>query len=141
MIEQGIVQLVQDSDAVRPLCPAGGYLNELPKGTALPSWSYRVISNPANPTLETFTGLQMLRLQVDVYGDVPTGIGVAISPKAVLQLAAAIDGALNGFSGTLNDPDATVVNSIIRTDKMDFLDDASRTHRRMLEYEVWFYDE
>ena len=48
-----------------------------------------------------------------------------------------IDAVLNGYAGTLADPDHTVVQGILRTNRRDFFDDERRTYRRMLEYEVW----
>jgi hypothetical protein len=45
---------------------------------------------------------------------------------------------LNGFSGVLPDPDSTFVSSCFTSDEMDFFDEASRTYRRMIEYEIFF---
>ena len=67
-------------------------------------------------------------VQIDCYA--------ATRGEAVL-LAAAIDAVLNGYAGTLADPDQTVVQGIFRINKRDFFDDARRTYRRMPEYEVW----
>ena len=36
------------------------------------------------------------------------------------------------------DPDSTVIQGCFRSNLIDFFDEASRTYRRMLEYELWF---
>lgn len=132
MIEQGIVKLVQSDLTVNALVPVGGFFAELPKDQALPNWSYRSISLVANTGLQFSTGLRMMRLQIDVYGDI-NGRGADS-----IALAKAIDHVLNGFAGTLSDPDSTFVSSCFLSDEIDFFDDAGRTYRRMLEYEILF---
>lgn len=74
----------------------------------------------------------MMRLQVDVYGyEVQQGADV-------LTVGKQIDTILNGFRGTLQDPDHTFVDSCFTADIKDFpLDPEARTYRRMLEYEIW----
>ena len=124
MIEDGIVQLVQSDPTVLSLCPLGGFYATLPKGTPLPSWSYKVISEVAQYTLQGRTNLTPRRLQIDVY---------AMEGVEALQLTRAIDNVLSAWRGTLPDPQATVVQGIFRDDEHDFFDDASRTWRRTLE--------
>ena len=48
MIEQGFVQLVQDTSAVKAIATSGGFLAELPKDQVLPSWSYTTVADSAN---------------------------------------------------------------------------------------------
>jgi hypothetical protein len=128
MIEQGFVQLVQGTSAVNAIAAAGGFLAELPKDQALPSWSYTTVADSADYVLAGPVDLGSWNVQIDCYA--------ATREQAVL-LAAAIDAVLNGYAGTLADPDQTVVQGIFRINKRDFFDDARRTYRRMLEYEVW----
>ena len=128
MIEQGFVQLVQGASAVQAIAATGGFLAELPKDQALPSWSYTTIADSADYVLAGPVDLGSWNVQIDCYA--------ATREQAVL-LAAAIDTVLNGYAGTLADPDQTVVQGIFRINKRDFFDDARRTYRRMLEYEVW----
>ena len=135
MIEQGIVMLVQANAAVLSALAqpdrVGGFFAELPKDQALPSWSYRIVSNVSGYTLAGGKpGFSMNRLQIDCYG--------ATAPD-VIGLAKAIDHVLSGYGGTLSDPDVTKVNGIFQSDVMDFFDDARRSFRRMLEYEVYFF--
>ena len=128
MIEQGLVQLVQGALAVKTIAATGGFLAELPKDQALPSWSYTTVADWADYVLAGPVDLGSWNVQIDCYA--------ATREQAVL-LAVAIDAVLNGYSGTLADPDHTVVQGIFRTNKRDFFDDARRTYRRMLEYQVW----
>jgi hypothetical protein len=128
MIEQGFVALVQGAPAVRAISTAGGFLAELPKDQALPSWSYTTVADSADYVLAGPVDLGSWNVQIDCYA--------GTREQAVL-LAAAIDAVLNGYAGTLADPDQTVAQGIFRIDKRDFFDDARRTYRRMLEYEVW----
>src|SRR5579862_967177 len=107
----------------------GGYFAELPEDYSLaaPAWTYRSVSQASNTTLTTSRGLAMRRLQIDCY---------AAAAADVIALADDIDKVLNGFQGTLPDPDATVVSSCFSSDVIDFFDDAPRSFRRMLEYEI-----
>ena len=131
MIEQGIVKLIQSGPAVIALTAGrGGTMAELLKDETLPSWSYRVVSQVSEYTLTQRPSLVMKRFQIDAYG--------ATGGQAV-DLAHAIDGVLSGYHGTLTDVDSTVVNVILQTDEMDFFDDARRSWRKMLEYEVYFF--
>lgn len=128
MIEQGFVQLVQGTGAVQAIAATGGFLAELPKDQALPSWSYTTVADSADYVLAGPVDLGSWNVQIDCY---------AATREQAVRLAAAIDSVLNGYAGTLADPDQTVVQGIFRTNKRDFFDDARRTYRRMLEYEVW----
>jgi uncharacterized protein DUF3168 len=128
MIEQGFVQLVQSASAVNTIAATGGFLAELPKDQVLPSWSFTTVADSADYVLAGPVDLGSWNVQIDCYANT--------REQAVL-LAAAIDAVLNGYAGTLADPDHTVVQGIFQIDKRDFFDDARRTYRRMLEYEVW----
>jgi uncharacterized protein DUF3168 len=129
MIEQGLVQLVQGTPAVSAIATGGGgFFAGLPKDLTLASWSYKFISVIPELTLNSVGALARGRIQIDCYG---TG-GQAI------RLAAAINTVLNGFHGTLTDPDSTHVQLCFQDGAIDFEDDAGRTYRRMLEYQLWF---
>lgn len=129
MIEEGFVRLVQENAAVKAIAAAGGFNDELPKDQALPSWTYKIVSDNAHYTLRGEDALRAYRLQVDCYG---TG-----RPDA-LRLAAAVDKVLSGFRGQLADSGRTFVQGCFRTNGLSFFDDARRTYRRMLEYMIWF---
>ncbi|MCU1326649.1 MAG: hypothetical protein JWN34_2019 [Bryobacterales bacterium] len=129
MIEEGIQKLVQTDSAVAALCTAGGFMATLPKGTALPSWSYTTIHGAATPHLRGIDGLTEWEVQIDVFGS---------SPLSTLRLAKAITRVLDGYSGTLTDADATQVQECFWTSQHDFFDDAARTYRRMLEFSIWY---
>lgn len=118
-----------DADVAAMLPAPGGFLGGLPKGTALPSWTYRWASDvTTGRSLQCHTGLTYARVQIDCYGYQRTDaviLGRAISKK------------LNGYRGVLADPDATIVDSIFSSDKHDPEEDTdSRTWRRVLEFEV-----
>ena len=131
MLEEGIVQLV--NIGLGAPSPIGGYLDVLPKNPTYPSWTYSVSSFVAQNGLLTPKGLAFLRLQVDVYG------AEAVQGADVLTIAQQIDVILNGYKGTLSDPDSTYVDSCFTSDKKDFpFDPDARTYRRMLEYTIWY---
>lgn len=132
MIEQGLVGLIQGNAGVRAIAAFGGFVSALPKDYPLPSWTHKTVSQPPSTTLTSFTGLRMRRWQIDCYGT------AASQGADTINLAKAIDTVLNGFRGTLGDLDATYVDSCFQSDLIDFFDDAGRTYRRMLEYEIWF---
>ena len=94
----------------------------------LASWSFTTVADSADYVLAGPVDLGSWNVQIDCYANT--------REQAVL-LAAAIDAVLNGYAGTLADPDHTVVQGIFRINKRDYFDDARRTYRRMLEYEVW----
>ncbi len=121
---------MQKNTNVSSLTPnGGGYDAELPENQPLPSWTYLQVSDIPNTTLQTVTGLMTMRLQIDCYG---------YTPFDAIMLSKAIDGILNGYQGTLSDPDKTYVSACIRSDRMNFFDPAARTQRRMLEYEILY---
>jgi len=136
MLEQGIVQLVQGTDTVSGIAShGGGFMDELPKGQVLPSWSWQSVSDNPNYGLQKEDqGLTMRRLQIDCFGD-PNGRGAD-----AIALARAINCVLSGYTGTLDDPDQTIVDSCFRSDLIDFFDPDSRSFRRMLEYEIWYIE-
>jgi hypothetical protein len=130
MIEEGIVQLVNADSTVRSLAPIGGFFVELPKDAILPSWSYLVVHvQPISTLLSVASGLKKMTLQIDCYG--------ATAANA-MALAKAISHVLDGYQGTLSDPDSTFVSAAIPDGGMDFFDDARRSYRRMIEYEILF---
>ena len=130
MIEDGIVMLVQADPTVLGLCPVGGFYAVLPKGQALPCWSYIVVSEVSDYTLEGRADLTPRRLQLDLYGN---------GGADVMNLGRAIDNVLSGYAGTLPDPQATIVQACFRSNEIDFpYDPDSRTFRRLLEYDLWF---
>src|SRR5258708_32764523 len=126
MIEQGFVGLVQGTSTVKAIATAGGFLAELPKDQGLPSWSYTTVADSADYVLAGPVDLGSWNVQIDCYG--------ATREQAVL-LAAAIDAVLNGYAGTLADPDQTVVQGIFRINKRDCFADARPTAPRMFEYQ------
>jgi hypothetical protein len=131
MIEQGLVELVQGTAAVSAIALDGGFQSSAPKGTALPTWTYTIVSDVADYTLDGSQGLTMRRVQIDCYG---------ASSAARILLAQAIDTVLSGYAGVLTDPDSTRVYGCFRSSMIDFFDPDSRTFRRMIEYEIWFND-
>jgi hypothetical protein len=130
MIEQGIQMLVQADVAVLALCPVGGFLGSLPKDQPRPSWAFKVISSAKlSQTLSRQRQVLQERWQIDCYGD---------TPDTTVLLGIALDNVLEEYSGTLSDPDATTVQWITRVDLSDFFDDAARSYRRCLEYQLTF---
>ena len=129
MLEQGIIMLIQAGLGSPPIAN-GGFLAELPKDATLPAYTYRVISNRPQTTLQSHTGFAHARIQIDCFG--PTG-------ASVILLANAINTVLQGHRGTLPDPDSTFLDSCFRSDMMDFaFDPDARNYRRMVEYELFY---
>jgi hypothetical protein len=122
--EQGFVTLVNTGASI-----SGGYLAQLPVDAKLPSWTYQVVSDPSDYTLQNAVELGYMRMQVDCYGD---------TAAQSIILAKAIDRVLSGYLGTL--PDGTIVQGCFRTNRIDFFDDSARNYRRMLEYEIWYVE-
>ena len=131
MINKGLVMRIQSGIATSfPAC-RGGFEGQLPPNAAPPAYSYRVISDPANTTLRSFRGFGNRRYEFKCWG---------IDAASADALADAIDAQLDGFSGVLTDPDATRVDSMFRTDRLEAdLSPSSRNFWVMLEYSIWFY--
>ena len=129
------MELVQANAAVQAILNgniAGLMSQALPNSPAYPTWVYSNISQTLNTTLQTFKGLRTMRWQTDSFGS-PGALGADC-----IALANAITEVLNGFSGVLSDPDSTVVSSCFLIDVRDFFNTASRSYRRMAEFEVMF---
>lgn len=129
MIEQGLVLLVQGDATVKAISPKGGFIAQLPKDFALPSWIYEVVSDPTDYELSGPVSQSSTRIQIKCIGT--TG-------AQVISLAKAINDVLNGYHGTLTDADATVVHGIFKTNSIDFFDDDARNFVRILEYLICF---
>jgi hypothetical protein len=122
--EQGFVALVNTAAG------SGGYYGQLPKDAQLPNWTYQVVSDPSDYTLQGAVELGYMRMQVDCYGD---------TAGQVITLAKAIDRVLSGYLGTLTD--GTIVQGCFRTNRGGPpFDDGARNYRRMLEYEIWYVE-
>ena len=127
--ESGLVQLVQSDPTVASIS-TGGWLRELPPKTVLPAWTWFVVTDKPNVGLIFTTGQTTRLIQVDCFGD---------TASDTVNLAAAIDNVLNGYSGVLTDtsPPTVRIQVCYRTDLMDEpFDPDARNFRRMLEYEV-----
>jgi hypothetical protein len=129
MIEQGVVMLIQSDAAVKAIAAQGGFLATLPSDYQLPSWTYLLVSDVTDYVLTGPSKLSSRRVQFDCYGT---------QPADIILLGNAIDKLLNGYRGTLPDPDATVVQGIFHLNSLDFFDVDSRTYRRSLDYMIWF---
>src|SRR5450631_2960053 len=133
MLEAGIVSLVMANADVLAITRTGGFLVALPKDETLPSWTHQTLSDSGPYTLGGAHGFVTRRLEINCFG----------SQRAdAVSLAKAIDNVLSGYRGTLPDADATVIFGCFRSDRMDApFDEASRTYRRMLEYEIQYADQ
>lgn len=131
MIEQGLVMLIQAGIATAWPTVPGGFAGTLPENQAPPAYTYRVISDRANLTLLSFSGFGQARFEFNCFG---------VKASDALLLANAVDKVLNGYTGTLSDPDSTMVDSIFRQDREgpDYSDSA-RNFYVMLEYLVSYY--
>ena len=133
MLEAGIVSLVMADAGVLAITTTGGFLVNLPKDEALPSWTHQTISDAGPYALRGEHGFVTRRLEIKCFGN---------RRADAVSLAAAIDAVLSGYKGTLPDADSTVVYGCFRSDRMDApFDEAGRTNRRMLEYEIQYADQ
>lgn len=131
MINRGLVMRIQAGIVSSfPTCK-GGMEGQLSQNQAPPSYTFRVISDPANTTLRSFKGFGNRRYEFRCWG---------VDAASADALANAVDALLNGFSGVLPDPDATRVDSMFRTDRMEAdFSSSARNFWVMLEYSIWFY--
>lgn len=121
---------MQANAGVLALCPTGGFDSQLPKDfSPLPSWTYLIVFDHSDPTLQCFKTLNRFCIQIDCYGS---------TAAQALGLAKAVDAVLDGFSGALTDADNCRIDSCFATDRKNFFDDAPRTYRRMIEYTLMY---
>ena len=133
MIEQGLIAKLNSSPAVQAITANGGWYEQLPTDAPMPNWSYMIVF--ANPVygLQALSGLVSSMFQFDFYSENDNGVGT-------VNLGKAFKSVLDGFSGTLTDPDSTGVNSAFWVGEHDYpLDPARRTWRRMAEYRVLYW--
>jgi len=121
--------LVQGTPSVAAIAASGGFMTGVPKGTPLPTWEHTTVTAQPDYTLKGESGLVRRTVQIDCHGT---------KPADTILLGKAIDAVLSGYQGVLNDPDATYVHGCFQTNLIDFFDDADRSYRRMIEYEVLF---
>lgn len=128
-IEEGLVRLIQADAGVVAIASVGGFLAELPKDQALPSWSYALLSEDRIYTHDDGpAALRPAIVEITCYGDA----------AVVVRLAAAIDQVLDGFCGAL--PEGTVVNGcfVLSRPGPDEYDGARRCWLRSLIYEIHY---
>jgi hypothetical protein len=131
MIDQGLELLLQNTSAVTAIAPVGGFNTQLPPNKPLPSWTFQLVSSPSDLTLQGPVSLTYARYQFDCYGE---------NSAQTILLSNAINQVLDGFIGTLPDPDATIVQVMRRTNKIPFFDSDARNFRIMLEYELQYVE-
>jgi hypothetical protein len=136
-VAQGLYLLIQSGiTSISPLPP--GFAVQLPENqlssTAPMAWSYRSITSTPTYTLAGQVSFTSWTVQIDSHG---------LTMAYAEQLAGAIDGVLRGgWSGTMSDPDSTVVNGIFR--KSTFVDgfrDENKSFVRSIDYCVQFYQQ
>ena len=138
MIEQGLVTLITSGVASTLPNMTGGFAVVLPENFVSKSnpwsWTYRSIISEPIYVLNGQDGLTAWQIQIDCHG---------FTMSNALSVARTIDSVLRGgYSGTLPDPDNTVVTGIFRMPSfVDGYNDISRTYIRSLEYTIHYYQQ
>ena len=136
MVEQGLVMLIQNTLNDPTILGGFPYVPKGAKDLIRPinpkAWSYRCILSEPIYVLEGQDLLTALEMQIDCYG---------YSMPDAMTVAKAIDSVLRGsWSGTLPDPDATVVTGIFRLPSfVDGYSDINSSYVRSLEYSIHYY--
>jgi hypothetical protein len=133
MIDGGLMQLISTNAGVIAAGGTFGSFLQLQTNNTYPGWTYENITDDSDSGLQFVIGMVTIRWQVDCFGS-PSGQG-----NDAIALAEAIRKALVGFVGTLPDVDETQVNFCKLIDKHDFFDSAARSFRRMIEFEVIYF--
>jgi hypothetical protein len=131
-IEQGLFMLIQSGTS--NLAP--GFAVTLPEDqlsvTSPQAWSYRSLSSVPTYTLGGQVSFVSWNFQLDAHG---TTMALAV------QLSSAIENVLRGgWSGTMADPDATIVEGIFR--KSTFIDgyrDENKSFIRSTDWTIQYY--
>jgi hypothetical protein len=127
MIESGLQQLITPSADFGAIAEDRLYPVLLPEQSPLPAATYQLISTVPLYTLEERVNVTEIRIQFDTwaerYGDAK-------------QLMAAINSAIDNFSGDL--PDGTHVFGVQLAACNDLFEEAARTHRTSADYLIQF---
>lgn len=127
------MQLISTNAGVIATGATAGSFAQLQANNSYPGWTYENITRQVNSGLQFVKGMNTIRWQVDCFGS-PGGQG-----NDCISLAYAIENCLVGFVGVLPDVDATQVNFCELIDQHDFFDSAARSFRRMIEFEIIFF--
>lgn len=125
MIEQGIVILVNSTLGI-----TGGYFLQVPPNTPFPSWAWEIFKEMPLPALQSPDGFRRAMFRVKCYGN-PNGDGAD-----AMTLAYQITGVLNGYQGTLADPQSTKVSCCLQKGMLDRFDSTARNKMRQLDFEI-----
>ena len=120
MIEQGIEKRLLADAAVSALIGTRMYPLVLPEQCSYPALTYQLISSPETYTNDGPLGEVRARIQIDAWGKRYAQV------KAVSK---AVRASLNGFVGTLTDPDETEVLEIECDDASDGFDAPGSLYR------------
>lgn len=146
-IEQGLLQLIAQSSAVKALVPndvAGNpqiYWVLAPKGAKLPYILLSLTDTEDSYSTQGNTGLRFGLFQVDCYTDSKAGISSGL--YTCVKISKAVRSVVDGYSGNLPDADSTAVGSIfIEKDwNMPYTEGATGFEfRRLLELRVGYYE-
>jgi hypothetical protein len=130
MIEQGLIALLLSDATVGPMVTGAVRLLRAEQGDE--TQPHLVVFNTSSDYCNTFDGptaLRMQRIQVSCYA--PTAAGM-------VNLARAVHNLLDGYQGTLSDPNSTYVNGINPNQDVDVFDPDSQLFHRSTDYNVWF---
>ena len=129
MIEEGLVKLMIANAGISALAVTQGMHAPLPENATVPGWSYQFASNSGDYTLDGDRGIDYTRVQINCHGN---------NAAEAIRLAAAIDSLLSGYYGVLTDSDHTFLQGCFQTNLVDFFNDASRSYRRVVDYQLCF---
>ena len=122
MLEQGLTTLLTQNAGLQALIGTCLYPVMVPEQTTYPCLSYQTVSAASEYALPG-SSERWKRLQFDAW---------AQSYADCKNVVAALDAALDGFTGAL--PDGTVVFGAFRGVELDLSEQYSRTFRTLVEY-------
>ncbi|SEB40701.1 DUF3168 domain-containing protein [Terriglobus roseus] len=125
MLEEGLFQLLTSDSDVASCISTRYFPLMLPDDAALPAVTYQRVSTVTSPTLNGFTDLVQVRLQIDTW---------ATTYADARRAAQAIQNAIEGFLGTL--PDGTAVAAATLLSQMDTYESVARYYRVTTDYRI-----
>lgn len=126
-IEASILALLKASPAVKGLVSGRIYVLILPETPTFPAITFQRISETPDSTLDGPGTFNEIRLQLDCWS--------TASHSEVSQIADAISGAINGFSGTST---GVTIYNVMRDGSQDMYEPTPPTYRRSIDFKVQF---
>jgi len=128
IIEQAILTLLAGTSGVTALVSNRIYYVQAPQKVDTPYIVFFKVSGNRDHTHDGATGLANPRFQVDIFGE---------TYLSVKDVAAQVQAALQGYSGTMGGAGGVAVNGCFYEDENDFYGETTKLYHIAQDYILW----